>query len=116
MTPTAKASLLAALLLLGCTTAEYRPLSVRPLQNDRGHVIGHKETLQHVHTGEQLERVTYFTPLLDRSGAVVGYEETIGSEKVVRDLQGRRVGVRFKDLRSGNTNQKDAGVSVIVVP
>lgn len=48
--------------------------------------------------------------------AVVGYEETIDNQTVVRDLQGRRVGVRFKDLRSRDTGQEDAGVSVIVAP
>jgi len=67
-------------------------------------------------TGEQFEQVTYFTPRRDENGAIIGYEEPLPPGYVLRDLQGRRVGVRYTDLRSRGTNLGSGGVTVIVNP
>ena len=67
-------------------------------------------------TGEQFEQITYFTPRRDENGAITGYEEPLPPGVVVRDLQRRRVGVRYTDLRSRGTNPRSDGVTVIVTP
>jgi len=100
-----------------CSTVEYQYVGGRqPLKNEQGHVVGQKEMLKDPSTGEQFEQITYFTPRRDAKGAVVGYEEPLPPGVVVRDLQGRRVGVRYSDLRSRGTNVRSDGVTVIVKP
>ena len=112
-------AVLPALLLAGACSSlqEYRYVGERQmLKNDQGHIIGQKETLRDPTTGEQFEQVTYFTPRRDENGGIVGYEEPLPPGYVVRDLQGRRVGVRYTDLRSRGTNPGSGGVTVIVNP
>ena len=84
------------------------------IKNADGHVVGQKEMLLDADTGEQYEHIVYFTPRRDASGKVVGYEEPLPPGVVVRDLQGRRVGVRYNDLRSRGTNPRSDGVTVII--
>jgi hypothetical protein len=108
-----------SLLAVACTKAvEYRYTGggQELLKNDMGHVIGQREMLRDPTTGEQFEHVTYFTPRRDTNGKIVGYEEPLPPGVVVRDLQGRRVGVRYTDLRSRGTNPRSDGVTVIVNP
>jgi hypothetical protein len=106
------------LLAAGCTTAPVEYKYVGPgqelIKNDAGHVIGQKEMLRDADTGEQYEHLIYFTPRKDAAGKVVGYEESLPPGVVVRDLQGRRVGVRYSDLRSRGTNPRNDGVTVII--
>ena len=108
------------LLAAACSTAPVEYKYVGPgrelLKNADGHVVGQKEMLRDPGTGEQFEQITYFTPRKDEKGAVVGYEEPLPPGVVVRDLQGRRVGVRYSDLRSRGTNPRNDGVTVIVNP
>ena len=106
------------LLASACSsTPEYRYVGERQmLKNAEGHVIGQKEMLHDPTTGEQFEQVTYFTPRRDEKGVVIGYEEPLPPGYVVRDLQGRRIGVRYTDLRSRGTNPGSGGVTVIVNP
>jgi hypothetical protein len=100
-----------------CSTVEYQYVGGRqPLKNEQGHMVGQKEMLRDSSTGEQFEHITYFTPRRDAKGAVIGYEEPLPPGVVVRDLQGRRVGVRYTDLRSRGTNARSDGVTVIVTP
>jgi hypothetical protein len=100
-----------------CSTVEYQYVGGRQsLKNEQGHVVGQKEMLRDASTGEQFEQITYFTPRRDAKGDVVGYEEPLPPGVVVRDLQGRRVGVRYTDLRSRGTNVRSDGVTVIVKP
>ena len=112
-------SLLAlGLLAAGCTTAPVEYKYVGPgrelIKNDAGHVIGQKEMLRDADTGEQYEHVIYFAPRRDANGKIVGYEEPLPPGVVVRDLQGKRVGVRYSDLRSRGTNPRSDGVTVII--
>ncbi|HYR35151.1 MAG TPA: hypothetical protein VEQ87_12745 [Burkholderiales bacterium] len=105
------------LLAVACSTKEYRYVGDRQvLKNDEGHVIGQKEMLRDPETGQQFEEITYFTPRRDEKGTVIGYEEPLPPGYVVRDLQGRRIGVRYTDLRSRGTNPGSGGVTVIVNP
>ena len=103
-------------LIPACSTVEYNYVGRQLLKNEAGHVVGQKEMLRDGRTGEQFEHVTYFTPRRDDKGAIVGYEEPLPPGVVVRDLQGRRVGVRYTDLRSRGTNARSDGVTVIVTP
>jgi hypothetical protein len=106
-----------AFLASACSTVEYQYVGGRQtLKNEQGHVVGQKEMLRDSRTGEQFEQVTYFTPRRDEKGTIVGYEEALPPGVVVRDLQGRRVGVRYSDLRSRGTNPRSDGVTVIINP
>ncbi|HZE59234.1 MAG TPA: hypothetical protein VE085_01620 [Burkholderiales bacterium] len=106
------------LLAAACTTAPVEYKYVGPgrelIKDADGHVVGQKEMLRDADTGEQYEHVTYFTPRRDAGGKIVGYEEPQPPGVVVRDLQGRRVGVRYTDLRSRGTNPRSDGVTVII--
>jgi len=85
----------------GCTTlTDYGSVRKESLRNEQGHVIGNKEMLRNERTGEVIAQVSLFTPLLDESGAVVGYEEQAKGGAIVRDLDGRSIGSKFADLRS----------------
>jgi hypothetical protein len=98
----------------GCTaldSREFRSAGVQPLKNARGHVIGHKETLRS--NGETLTRIALYVPRLE-DGKVVGYEELVRGGAVLRNLEGRRVGGRFVDLRSQGTNPGNRGLTIIV--
>jgi len=112
-----KLSLLLALgLLAACATTEYRFLSTEPLKNEDGHVVGHKERLRDVKTGEEFEQVIEYTPRRDEKGTIVGYEEPVREGTMLRDVNGRRVGVRYNDLRSRGTNPGNEGVQIQVKP
>jgi hypothetical protein len=104
-----------ALLSIGCTTIEYGYVGVQPLENNLGHIIGHKEILRDARTGEEAERITYYAPRIDASGDVIGYEEKADSGTILRDLNGRRVGLRYIDLRSRDSNPR-GDVTITVTP
>ena len=103
-------------LLAACETFEYRIISTQAIKNDQGHVVGHKDMLRDVRSGEEVEEVTMYLPRLDKSGAIVGYEEPVMRGTVLRGLDGRRVGLRYSDLRSRASNPGGEGVTVIVSP
>lgn len=118
MTRTHLIALLAAsLMAVACAqTVEYRYIATEQLKNDRGHVIGHKELLRDVRTGEQVEDVTTYLPLHDAKGEIVGYQEPTRGGMVIRGLDGRRIGARYTDLRSRATNPGNEGVTTIIRP
>jgi hypothetical protein len=107
--------LVAAILALpGCAgfdAREFRSAGVQPLKNAQGHVVGHKETLRA--NGEKVTRIALYVPRLD-GGKVVGYEERVPGGSILRNLQGRKVGGRFVDLRSQGTNPGNRGLTIIV--
>jgi len=85
----------------GCTTlTEYGSVRKEAVRNDQGYVVGHKELLRNEQTGEVIARVSLYTPVLDNSGALLGYEEQAKGGSIIRDLEGRSIGGRFSDLRS----------------
>lgn len=104
----------AILALSGCAAFDARELrsaGVRPLKNVEGHVIGHKEILRS--NGEKVVRIALYVPRVD-DGRVIGYEERVPGGAILRNLQGRRVGGRFVDLRSQGTNPGNRGLTIIV--
>src|SRR4051794_5360363 len=103
-----------ALAASGCSTVEFKQLGMEPLKNAQGHVVGQKETLCDCANGERLARIALYAPRVDEHGTVVGYEEQIKGGTVLRDLQGRRIGARWIDLRSRTNNPNNRGLTIIV--
>lgn len=95
----------------GCSSAEYRSVGVHPLRNAEGHVIGRKEVLRA--NGETVARLSLYVPLVE-GGRLVGYEERIRGGTVLRNLEGRKIGGRFVDLRSRGSNPRNRGLTIIV--
>ena len=101
----------------GCTTlTDYGSVRKESLRNEQGHIVGYKEMLRNERTGEVIAQVSMYTPLLDNSGAVIGYEEFSRSGTIIRDLEGRSIGGRFADLRSRGTNAKNKGLMIVMRP
>ena len=98
----------------GCSMLEQKALRTENLKNADGHVIGYVERLCDCSKGEELDRVVLFTPRLSVSGKVVAYEERIKGGVVLRDLNGRRIGARYVDLRSRGTNARNSGLTMFV--
>ena len=98
----------------GCSMLEPRPLAKDTLKNAQGPVIGYKERLKA--GGEELDRVTLFTPRLSERGNVIAYEERIKGGVVLWDLRGKRVGSRYVDLRSRGTNAYNSGLTIVFRP
>ena len=97
----------------GCSVMDYKSVSREDLKNTQGHVIGQKETLHDFRTGEDVAKIALFVPRVDR-GEVVGYEERVGGGLVVlRNLDGKRIGNRFADLRGRSLNPQSRGITVV---
>jgi len=106
-----------ALAAAGCSAVEFKPLSSKEaLRNAQGHVIGHKEVLCDCATGEELARIALYVPRLDERGKVLGYEERIQGGAVLLDLNGKRIGNRWIDLRSRSTNPNSKGITIVFLP
>src|SRR4029077_10830222 len=102
MTTKALMAVIATCFAMGGSTTltDYGSVRKESLRNEQGHVIGTKEMLRNNATGEVIAQISMFTPLLDNSGALGGYEEQVRGGAVVRDLDGRSIGSKFSDLRS----------------
>jgi len=110
--------LAACLVAAGCAqqAVEYRYVATDPLKNEQGHVIGHTERLTDTATGEAFERITYYQPMYDDKGDIVGYQEPVRGGAVIRGLDGRRLGARYVDLRSRGSNPGSGGVTIHIQP
>lgn len=100
----------------GCSVLEYKPLGKETLRNAQGHVIGYTERLCDCKAGEELDRVVLFTPRLGERGKVVAYEERVKGGAVLRDVNGKRIGHRYVDLRSRGSNARNGGLTIVFVP
>lgn len=100
-------------LLSACAAPELKPVGTHPLHNRDGHVIGHKQVLLDVRRGGELEEIVLYKPRLGAGGEIVGYEETVGEGAVLRDLDGRRIGVRQVDMRSRASNPGNPGITTL---
>jgi len=101
----------------GCSTlSDFGSVRKDSLRNDQGHVIGYKEMLRNLQTGEVFAQVALYTPLRDSSGALIGYEEQVRDGAIIRDVDGRSIGGRFADLRSRGTNAKNKGLTIVFRP
>ncbi len=100
----------AALALAGCAAQDqYTFLRRDTLKNDEGHVVGERESLRNLRTGEVVERIEVYVLLLDADGSLVGYEQRLKGRSIVRDSDGRPIGTRFMDLRGQGTNPRSPG-------
>ena len=107
----------ASLAMGGCSTlSEYGSYGREALKNEQGHVIGHKQMLRHARTGEVIAQVALYTPFLNESGEVVGYEERVRDGTIIRNFDGHSIGGRFTDLRSRLTNSKSKGLTIVFRP
>jgi hypothetical protein len=100
----------------GCSVLEYKPLGKETLKNSQGHVIGYVERLCDCGKGEELDRVVLFTPRLGERGKVVAYEERLKGGAILRDVNGKRIGNRYADLRSRGSNARNPGLTIVFVP
>jgi hypothetical protein len=105
--------LLATLLLAACAAPELKQTGVYPLRNDDGHVIGHKQVLLDVKNGTEIDEIVLYRARFGAKGEVIGYEETMGDNAVLRDLDGRRIGTRQVDLRSRGSNPGNPGITTL---
>ena len=102
------------LALGGCSAIDTRPLAREDLKNAQGHVIGYKDLLRAERTGEELAQLTLFLPRLGERGEIVGYEERVRGGTVLRDLNGKRIGARWLDVRSRGSNPQNKGLLILV--
>ena len=112
-----RTALIAALALAaggGCSTMEMKPVAREDLRNAHGHVIGYKELLRDARTGEELAQIALFVPRYSERGDIVGYEERVRGGSVLRDVNGKRIGARWLDVRSRATNPQSKGLLIVV--
>jgi hypothetical protein len=102
------------LALGGCSALETKPFAREDLRNAQGHVIGYKDLMRDERTGEELAQLTLFVPRLGERGELVGYEERVRGGTVLRDLNGKRIGARWLDVRSRGSNPQNKGLLIVV--
>ena len=92
------------ILLSGCAGAPRESvLATMTLTNEQGHVIGRRHIVQNAETRETWSNYTLYTPLVDKRGEVIAYEEQVGDGTIRYGLNGRKIGGSMKDLRSGSS-------------
>jgi hypothetical protein len=115
--PVAMTTLIRTALILalgGCTAIETKPVAREDLQNAQGHVVGYKELMRDSRTGEELTQLTLFVPRHAENGDIVGYEERVRGGTVLHDLNGKRIGARWLDVRSRGSNPQNKGLLIVV--
>ena len=85
----------------GCSVLETKSMAHEDLKNAQGHVVGYKETMRDRETGEEMTQIALFVPRFSDRGRLIGYEERVRGGSVMRDLNGKKIGGRWNDLRSG---------------
>lgn len=85
----------------GCAVLDTKSLAHEDLRNAQGHVVGYKDTVRDRETGEEMAQIALFVPRFNDRGRIVGYEERVRGGSVMRDLNGRKIGGSWNDLRSG---------------
>jgi len=50
---------------------------------------------------EELAQIALFVPRVGERGNIIGYEERVRGGSVLRDLNGKKIGGRWLDVRSG---------------
>lgn len=85
----------------GCSMLDTKQVGREDLRNAQGHVIGYKDMMRDARTGEELAQITLFVPRVGERGEVIGYEERVRGGSVLHDLNGKKIGGRWNDVRSG---------------
>ena len=112
-----KTAFIAALALAaggGCSIMETKPVAREDLKNAQGHVVGYKELMRDARTGEELAQIALFVPRYSERGEIVGYEERVRGGTVLRDVNGKRIGGRWLDVRGRATNPQSKGLLIVV--
>ena len=102
------------LALGGCSAIDTKPIAREDLKNAQGHVIGYKDIMRDSRTGEELAQITLFVPRVGERGEIVGYEERVRGGTLLHDLNGKRIGARWLDVRSRGTNPQNKGLLIVV--
>ena len=92
----------------GCSVLDTKPMAKESLTNAQGHVVGYKETVRDAQTGEEMTQIALFVPRYSERGQLVGYEERVRGGTVLHDLNGKKIGGRWFDVRSGK------GLTIVV--
>lgn len=92
----------------GCSVLDTKSMAREELRNAQGHVVGYKDTVRDQQTGEELAQIALFVPRFDDRGRIVGYEERVRGGTVLHDLNGKKIGGRWFDVRSGK------GLTIVV--
>ncbi|HEY3077908.1 MAG TPA: hypothetical protein VGJ74_22260 [Burkholderiales bacterium] len=98
----------------GCSMIETKSVAREDLKNAQGHVVGYKDMMRDSRTGEELAQIALFVPRIGERGEIVGYEERVRGGSVLRDLNGKRIGGRWTDLRGRGTNPQSKGLLIVV--
>ena len=103
------------LLAGGCSIMETTPVAREELRNAQGHVVGSKQIMRDAHTGEELAQIALFVARINPQGEIVGYEERVRGGTVLRDLNGRRIGSRWVDVRTRGNKPQSSGLLIVVL-
>jgi hypothetical protein len=98
----------------GCSLLDTKPMAREDLKNAQGHVVGYKEMMRDSRTGEELAQIALFVPRFGDRGEIIGYEERVRGGSVLHDLNGKRIGGRWDDLRGRGTNPQSRGLLIVV--
>jgi hypothetical protein len=98
----------------GCSIIETKSVAREDLKNAQGHVVGYKDVMRDNRTGEELAQIALFVPRVGERGEILGYEERVRGGSVLRDLNGKRIGGRWNDLRGRSTNPQSKGLLIVV--
>lgn len=85
----------------GCSVLDTKAMAHEDLKNAQGHVVGYKDTVRDRETGEEMAQIALFVPRYSDSGRVIGYEERVRGGSILRDLNGKKIGGSWRDVRSG---------------
>jgi hypothetical protein len=98
----------------GCSVMDTKPVAREDLRNAQGHVVGYKDLMRDSQTGEEIAQIALFVPRFGERGEIVGYEERVRGGSVLHDLNGKRVGGRWDDLRARGMNPQSKGLLIVV--
>ena len=98
----------------GCSVLETKSMAHEDLKNAQGHVVGYKDTVRDQQTGEEMAQIALFVPRFSERGQVIGYEERVRGGSVLHDLNGKRIGGRWDDLRARGSNPQSKGLLIVV--
>jgi hypothetical protein len=98
----------------GCSVIETKSVAREDLKNAQGHIVGYKDMMRDNRTGEELAQIALFVPRIGERGEILGYEERVRGGSVLRDLNGKRIGGRWADLRGRGTNPQSKGLLIVV--
>jgi hypothetical protein len=98
----------------GCSMLETQSAAREDLKNAQGHVVGYKDVMRDSRTGEELAQIALFVPRLGERGDIVGYEERVRGGSILRELNGKRIGGRWADVRGRGNNPQSNGLLIVV--